>query len=1127
MNDATAAHRDAPTEHDANAIAPIGFELLEIVGRGGMGVVHRARDVRLGREVAVKFLKESFPADSAPASRFLDEARITAQLQHPGIPAVYQVGTLPDGRPFLAMKLIKGRTLDEIVKAGVPADALAVIEAVGQAVGYAHSRGVIHRDLKPANVMVGTFGEIQVMDWGLAKTRIPAATPPASSDPEATAAQTEVRSLRDSEGNLTRAGSILGTPAYMAPEQAAGENDKVGPASDVFGLGAILCVLLTGKPPFVGKDAESVRINAMRGKTEDAFDRLDACAADPDLVALCKRCLAFDPADRPQSGEEVADRVAELRRAAADRAREAEHEKRAAVVRAQEQARKRRAVQWAAVAIALVLLAGVIGTTVGLVQATAAQRAAESAERVANDKRIDAENAERAEAEQKSIALAKEAEATAMLKFIQDRVFAAGRLRGERGGLGKDVTLREALAAAQAHLAGDFANQPTVEAKLRSTMATTYRSLGEYNASLEQAQAAWALANAKHGRIHTETIKAAVNIAESYSNLFRYGDARRWAEDAASAAEQLHGPDHVETRTAKKTLARILGELTFHVDALKLQEELYAADLREFGPEHLTTLQSQTDLGMCRLRMGRTEDARKLIESALSGRQKLLAPDHPDILRSMNYVGYVYRDLGRYAEADAIYERMQYAARQTLPPDHSLGLMATLGRVNALVLRGQAVQALAMIESTEEQYRKTLGPDHPHVLRVANVHGNCLSQLQRFAEALSVYEDLVARNTRIWGPEHHNTLLARNNRAAARMVMNANEDVAKELEDIVAVYRKSHGLENPNTLRALHNLGVHYSFNKRAEDGVKILYEVVVVSTRVLGIEHPDTLQSQFALITALEYANRSHEALRRLEELLSVRRRVLGTENPRTLDTMSKLALWYVTEKYVDPPRFTEAIALLDDTIAARKRILAPGNSTIASDVKLLTSIQIRQKKAADEVTPLQEQLAKLEKTLPESDKAILEKSWNLAYALLKVDRGEEAVPLLDRCQRYGTGASGKAYVPNMLTSSAFLRAHFHLAKADGPGNRTAAELYEKLNWQDGESYFNSARLRALAAESFAKAKKPDEAKAEADRAMEWLSKAKGDEKKKIAKSRIVSAKELYSLRDREDYKKLLADWP
>src|SRR5262249_21174810 len=189
------------------------YLLGEEIARGGMGVVHRATDTVLGREVAVKVLQEKYAADFGAARRFADEARITGQLQHPNIPAVHDLGVLPDGRPFLAMKLIKGDTLDELLTRRTnPAEGrgrlVAAFQQVCQAVAYAHAHDVIHRDLKPANVMVGAFGEVQVMDWGLAK--VLGARPEERTDADATTAPTTVRSLRESDDMFTEAGSVLG-----------------------------------------------------------------------------------------------------------------------------------------------------------------------------------------------------------------------------------------------------------------------------------------------------------------------------------------------------------------------------------------------------------------------------------------------------------------------------------------------------------------------------------------------------------------------------------------------------------------------------------------------------------------------------------------------------------------------------------------------------------------------------------------------------------------------------------------------------------------------------------------------------------------------------------------------------
>ena len=187
------------------------------IDRGGMGVIHRATDTVLGREVAVKVLHEKYGPTSGAALRFADEARITSQLQHPSIPPVHDVGTLPDGRPFMAMKLIKGQTLEELLKVRPDPSAergrfVAAFEQICHALAYAHSHDVIHRDLKPANVMVGAFGEVQVMDWGLAKVLGSHAA--GGGDPQATTAPPRWARC----GTLTRRSRKPG--AFSAPRRS-------------------------------------------------------------------------------------------------------------------------------------------------------------------------------------------------------------------------------------------------------------------------------------------------------------------------------------------------------------------------------------------------------------------------------------------------------------------------------------------------------------------------------------------------------------------------------------------------------------------------------------------------------------------------------------------------------------------------------------------------------------------------------------------------------------------------------------------------------------------------------------------------------------------------------------------
>jgi tRNA A-37 threonylcarbamoyl transferase component Bud32 len=287
------------------------YHLLGEIARGGMGAVFKARDPGLGRDLALKILLDQHRQRADLVDRFVEEAQICGQLQHPGVVPVYELGNLADQRPFFTMKLVKGQTLAALLAERTDGDLprfLAIFEAICQTVAYAHSRGVIHRDLKPSNVMVGSFGEVQVMDWGLAKVlpRDAGAAGEHEPAPNATVVGT-LRSQGDSD--ISQAGTVLGTPAYMAPEQARGETDVIDRRADVFALGSILCEVLTGRPAFGGGSAGEILAAAARGETSEALDRLAACQADPELLTLARDCLAAERAARPADAGVVAARI--------------------------------------------------------------------------------------------------------------------------------------------------------------------------------------------------------------------------------------------------------------------------------------------------------------------------------------------------------------------------------------------------------------------------------------------------------------------------------------------------------------------------------------------------------------------------------------------------------------------------------------------------------------------------------------------------------------------------------------------------------------------------------------------------------------------------------------------------
>ncbi|HZZ80733.1 MAG TPA: serine/threonine-protein kinase, partial [Gemmataceae bacterium] len=256
------------------------YELLKEIGRGGMGVVFKARDVQLNRIVALKMIRSAALANADELQRFAKEAAAAAQLQHPNIVALFDVSP-SDQQPFLSMEYIGGTSLSERVSLGPLSGRRAAeyLELTARAVHYAHTRGIIHRDLKPANVLLDENDQPKVTDFGLAK---------------------QMKSRSDQ----TRTGAILGTPSYMSPEQAAGSKD-IGPASDVYSLGAILYELITGKPPFAG-ETPLATLNLV-AESEPIAPRLLNPNVDRDLETICLKCLEKTPNRRYDSAESLAD----------------------------------------------------------------------------------------------------------------------------------------------------------------------------------------------------------------------------------------------------------------------------------------------------------------------------------------------------------------------------------------------------------------------------------------------------------------------------------------------------------------------------------------------------------------------------------------------------------------------------------------------------------------------------------------------------------------------------------------------------------------------------------------------------------------------------------------------------
>jgi tetratricopeptide (TPR) repeat protein len=643
---------------------------------------------------------------------------------------------------------------------------LAVFEAVCQAVGYAHAHRVIHRDLKPANVMVGAFGEVQVMDWGLAKVLgEPAPATAEALAAEETRAWTEVSPTPEG-GPHTLAGSLVGTPAFIAPEQALGEVDKVNERADVFGLGALLAVILTGKPPYVGDSFEAVRVQAARGKLDDCFARLDASGGEPELVALCKKCLAFEPADRPADAGAVALAVAGLRAAADERARRAELERvRVEGEQATAQARsaERRKRRRLALGAAAVLVVAALG---GLLAVLAVQRRANAD--------LAAKNAELADEQAKAQArfeLAQKAIALFHTGVSEEALLKNAEFKELRTKLLKEAAVF--YADLEKLLAGQ------TDAKSRKALAAAYFQLGELTDKIGNRRAALAvhrqalalrreLAAAEGADVETQ-LDVARSLRQVVDLLITTGDnagALAALEEQRDLAERLEAePPTDAVRSVLAQSHNSIGHAHYYLG--NKEEALTAlrktsAIWQKLADANPTVIEFQRGLATCHHRIaavvsqhGKPEEALVLYRKALAIRQKVadanpavtefqrdLAGTHNNIGLDLVSTGKPEEALTAWRKALAILQKL--AVANPAVADFQLGLGKIHHNIgNLLSQTGRPEEAMAALLKTLALY-KDLADANPAVREfqfgLAKTHediSHLLSQTGRLEEAMA------------------------------------------------------------------------------------------------------------------------------------------------------------------------------------------------------------------------------------------------------------------------------------------------------------------------------------------------------------------------------------------------------
>jgi len=516
------------------------FRILRPHAKGGLGQVYVAHEEELHREVALKEIQERHADHPESRTRFLLEAEITGGLEHPGIVPVYGLGQYADGRPFYAMRFIKGDSLkdaigrfhkkpstdftddadkQESVKSAKSVDqfwGVAFRQLLGRfidvcnAIAYAHSRGVLHRDLKPGNIMLGKYGETLVVDLGLAK---PVDRPEAATDLD----EHTLRPSAASGSAETQAGSAIGTPQFMSPEQAAGRLDLLGPASDVYSLGATLYCLLTGKPPFEGKDIGALLRQVQRG--EFPRPRQQKPDVPAPLEAICLKAMALETKDRYGSPRALAD---DIEHWLADEPVSAAAEP--ATVRARRWMRKH---PGAVSGIAAAVLVAVAGLSIGTILLGEKNRALSTVNQ--------------------SLATANEL-VEGIFTDIDPRA-------GEKGGPLLIEQLTKRLLATADKLDEDAIGDPLTVARLRNFLGKTLAELGESKKAIELFGKARATRDKLLGPDHPETLMSMNNLAAAYLDAGKLDLSLPLHKETLKLRKAKLGPDHRDTLDSMNNLA--------------------------------------------------------------------------------------------------------------------------------------------------------------------------------------------------------------------------------------------------------------------------------------------------------------------------------------------------------------------------------------------------------------------------------------------------------------------------------------------------------------------------------------------------------------------------------------------
>ena len=819
---ASTVNADLPPENVGSVIGP--YKLLQQIGQGGFGVVYMAEQEKpVRRVVALKIIKPGMDTGQVIA-RFESERQALALMDHPNIAKVLDAGATASGHPYFVMELVRGVPITEFCdKNHLRLEArLNLFVDVCDAIQHAHHKGIIHRDIKSSNVMVTLHDGVpvvKIIDFGVAK---------------ATVQKLTERTL------FTAYGQMVGTPEYMSPEQAEMSGLDIDTRSDVYSLGVLLYELLTGTTPLeANRLREAGYANMQKLIQEEEPPRPSARLSSlGDTATVIAHNRGLDVKRLTQLLEGDLDWVV-MKSLEKDRNRRyptpgafAEdiqrylaHEAVAArppstSYRLKKFAQRNQTVVLTAAVVAISLLAGTAVSVWQALRATQAETAALASAESANAAAAVAVFATKAEQKAKDDALARNAETKAVLKFVENHIFAAARPQRQEGGLGRDVTLRKAIESALSFVEKSFAKQPVIEARLRLTLGQSFYLLGDSQTASEQAERARALFARELGPDHEDTLASMNNLADSYF---------------------------------------ILGRLT---DALKLHEETLALRRGKLGPHHPDTLTSMSNLANSYYALGRRAEALKLRQETLALRKATLGPNDIDTLRSMNNLAISYRTAGRYSEAFALVEDATARRKATFGPEHPDTLRSIDSLAVCLYNVGHYAEAIKVTEEALPSFKAEFGPDHHITLAVMGNLALYYGSTGRYADAVRLGEETVALHKTALGLNDPYTLLYMSNLAGYYWILGRDADALTLRKETLALRVAKLGANHPDTLKSMSYLAESYDAVGRYAEALKLNEETLGLRKANLGPRDPDTLKSMSACAHSLVALHRGSEAV-------------------------------------------------------------------------------------------------------------------------------------------------------------------------------------------------------------------------------------------------------------------------